>query len=203
VLDLQIEAKKEEVSSLEAGREKLISQVNSYQNGRIENESDRFNVLEGSNVVQPKLIQMVMESKKSLKLLTSGYGLIESQKHGLVESFFTHPLRNKLDFRFLLTQSTLTKQRKLSEELYCRAKKRLKQFEARIASSGTRTTFRYLIKDEQELLLSLRISEDEETSSNIKDASLWTNNKILVKAFLQLFNETWHDSKELQTFIGQ
>jgi hypothetical protein len=75
--------------------------------------------------------------------------------------------------------------------------------ESRVADFGKGCSYRFIIKDGEEILLSLRISKDEETSATIEDTSLWTNNHILVHAFLHLFEEVWADSKEFLPMTRQ
>jgi sugar-specific transcriptional regulator TrmB len=189
VLDLHIKARRNEATNLENSKAHLLSTLDLYQFAKSKPTTDTFMILEGKKAVQSKLALMIHETKKKMDFVTSGYGLAEGYKHGTLDVFLNHPLRNYVSFRILLTESAVTIHGKLASELFLRAKKRMAHFESRVADFGKGCTYRFLIKDEEEMLLSLRISKDEETSATIEDTSLWTNNHILVHAFLHLFEE--------------
>ena len=200
VLDLFIKAKKEETRVLETNRNSLLSQWESLEVKVESRESARFMVIEGRSFVYSKIEQMIQETKDTLCVVTSSRGVVLAYQAGLLEAGFSHPLRNKVRFRFITSLSRENVE--IIKNLIMKAKKVPINVEQRHADLGPRNFPRFVIRDEEELIFFLRTTEDE-SSSTQKDTGLWTNNKVLVRAFKAFFEEMWRDSADFLKKIAE
>jgi hypothetical protein len=168
----------------------LLSQWG-YLEAKIESrESDKFMVIEGRSFVYSKIHQMAQETKDTLCVVTSSRGVVLAYQAGLLEVGFTHPLRNRIRFRFMANLSRDNVE--IIKELIIKGKKTPVNIEPRHTDFGPHNFPRFVIRDDEELIFFLRTIE--ECSSTRKDTGLWTNNKVLVRAFKAFFEELWSDS---------
>ena len=58
-------------------------------------------MIEGRKYVYSKIRQMIQETTKQLSTVTTIPSLIRADHYGLLEAAFSHPLRSKVNFRFL------------------------------------------------------------------------------------------------------
>jgi hypothetical protein len=78
------------------------------------------------------------------------------------------------------------------KDLITKGKKIPLNVEQRHTDFGPHNFPRFVIRDDEELIFFLRTPE--ESSSSQKDTGLWTNNRVLVRAFIAFFEELWSDS---------
>ena len=204
VLDLLIKAKREEAKSMEAGKDDLMSQLNLYQPEDGEAGSDKFMVLEGRNYIYSKIAQMIQETRRTLAVVTSGVGVLQAYRSGLLDYGFDHPLKDEVHFRFLTSLSTIANHIEVTKELLQKAEKVSLYFESRIGDFGTRLFPRFIIKDSDELLIFLKMDEDDASMPIVFEGTgLWTNNQVLVHAFIAFFEDMWRNSKDIQDAIRE
>ena len=196
LLDLQIRAKKEEAKHLQDISEELISQFDSKQPKVNEPLTDRFMVLDGRTYVYSRIGQMVRESKKTLTVVTSNYGIIQAYNAGLFDYGTNHPLKNQIACRFLTNLSNVNTHLEKTREILELMKNTSLNFEYNIGDFGGDLFPRFIIKDKKELLFFLKMAEENPLATQ-RDTGLWTNNKVLVKAFVALFGEMWSKSKNV------
>jgi sugar-specific transcriptional regulator TrmB len=200
VLDLFIKSKKEETRILETKRSSWLSQWRSLEVKMESPESDKFMVIEGRNLVYSKIQQMIQETKDNLYVVTSSRGVVLAYQAGLLEAGFSHPLRNRIRFRFITSLSR--ENIEIIKDLIMKGKKTPLNVEQHHTDFGPHNFPRFVIKDDEELIFFLRTT-DEESSSSHKDTGLWTNNRVLVRAFKAFFEELWSDSVDFFTRITE
>jgi len=153
-------------------------------------------VLEGRAHVYSKIGQMVQEAKNTLVVVTSNYGMIQAFYSGLLNYGFDHPLKDKMHFRFLTSLSQNDNQIEVTKEILNKAKRSSLLFEYNIGDFGAGLFPRFIIKDKNELLFFLRMAE-ENSYTNSGDTGLWTNNSVLITAFIAFFGEMWSKSRDI------
>lgn len=196
VLDLLVESKKEEAKNVEASKKELVSQLSTYRSAPAPFNPDKFIVLEGRNYIYSKIAQMIQSAKKTADVVSSGRGVIEAYRSGLFDSGFNHPLKEKVFFRFLTSFSTVAKHHQEARESLKQAKEASLNFDSRIGNFGAGDFLRFVLKDDDELLVFLKMSETEISVSK-NDTGLWTTNKVLIQAFSVAFEHMWRNSQPI------
>ena len=199
VLDLFIGAKEEEARILKTKRNSLLSQWRSLEIEMKSRESDKFMVIEGRNLVYSKIQQMVKETKDTMCVVTSSRGVVLAHQAGLIMAVFNQALRNRSRFRFLANLSIDNLQ--IIKDLVRKVKRNQMNIELRHTDLGQHFFPRFLIRGNEELIFFLRTAEDE--TSTQKDTGLWTNNKVLVRAFKAFFEKMWIDSIDFLERISE
>jgi sugar-specific transcriptional regulator TrmB len=199
VLDLFIGAKEEEARVLKIKRNSLLSQWRSLEIKMKSRESDKFMVIEGRSLVYSKIQQMVKETKDTLCVVTSSRGVVLAHQAGLITAVFNNTSRKKSRFRFLANLSKDNLQ--IIKDLIRRGKKNQMNIEHRHTDLGQHFFPRFLIRDDEELIFFLRTTEDE--TSTRRDTGLWTNNKVLVRAFKAFFEKLWINSIDFLERISE
>jgi sugar-specific transcriptional regulator TrmB len=197
LIDFLINAKKEEARNLEASKKDIVSQLDVYQPDSCELGSNKFMVLEGRGLIYSKITQMIQETKKTLFVVTSGTGVIEAYRSGLLEYGFNHPRRKEVHFRFLTSFSTIANNIEFTREMLKRAETNSLCLESRIITFGAELFPRFLIRDEDEVVVFLRPTKSND-STDKNDAGLWTNNQVLVHAFMAFFEAMWRNSADIK-----
>ncbi|HLN89597.1 MAG TPA: helix-turn-helix domain-containing protein, partial [Candidatus Binatia bacterium] len=100
LIDLNIKAKREEAALLENTKKELLGYWKNINLNASEQALEAFTVIEGSHKIYPRISQMIKETKKQFCAVTSVPSLIQAEKHGVLDSAFSHPSRSKIQFRF-------------------------------------------------------------------------------------------------------
>ena len=195
VLDCLIRTKRDEAKGLEASKDDLMSQFNLCQPEDGEASSDRFMVIEGRNYIYSRIAEMIQETKESLAVVTSGYGVIQAYRFGLLDYGFSQ--KENVHFRFLTSLSTVADHIKVTKELLRKAEEASLCFDSRIGDVGAGYFPRFLIRDGTELLIFLKMDINDKSDS-IEDTGLWTNNRVLVHAFSVFFEDMWRNSTDIK-----
>ena len=196
LLNLQIRTKKEEAKSLEERMEELIAQFDIKQPEVEKTSVDRFMVLDGIANIYSKIGQMIQQAKKTVIVVSSNYGIISAYNAGLFDYGFNHPLKDKLWSRFLTNLSAIGTQIETTKEIIDKMKRTPLNFEYNIGDFGAGLFPRFVLKDENELILFLKMAE-ENPSVIQNETGLWTNNQVLVHAFIAFFEEMWSKSRKI------
>ncbi|MGZ4850556.1 MAG: TrmB family transcriptional regulator [Candidatus Bathyarchaeia archaeon] len=197
VLDFFVDAKKEEARNLEARKKELIAQLDLYQPDNRETISNKFMVLEGRSYIYSRIAQMIQGTEKTLLVVSSGAGVVEAYRSGLFDHVFNNPAKKEVFFRFLTSFSTIANNVEVAKDMLRKAEKNSLSFGSRIGNFGAESFPRFVIKDTNELLIFLRMTENE-FSTDQDDTGLWTNNLVLVHAFLAFFEDLWRNSIDLK-----
>ena len=202
VLNLMIASKKEEAKNLEGRKDELISQLGSYRPENNKADENRFIVLEGRTYLYSKISQMIHSAKKTVNVISSGRGVNEAYHSGLFEEGFYLPQKEKVFFRFLTSFSTVAQHHREAKEVMAQAKQASMNFESRICNFEWGNFLRFVLKDDDELLLFLKNSEIT-NSMDENDTGLWTTNKVLIQTFSIAFEHIWRNSMHILDKLKQ
>jgi sugar-specific transcriptional regulator TrmB len=197
VLDLFIRAKMEETQRLQQSKDEILS---NWQSLKIaENDtSAKFTVVEGRSYIYSRIQQMIQEAKNRILTITTVSGLMQADQHGIFDAIFKHPLKSKIQFRFLseLSKQNVNAMKALLKET---AKAKL-NVEGRNPDLGLSMFPQMIIRDEEEALFFIR-PRTETSIIEQDDVCLWTDCKTLVQAFTAVFEELWRNSTDIQEKI--
>jgi sugar-specific transcriptional regulator TrmB len=191
-LDLFSKAKMEEARSIQQNKDNLLSDWRSIVIKEADDKSAKFTVIEGRKYVYSKIQQMIQETKRQLSTVTTVSGLIRADQYGLLDAAFNHPLKSKVQFRFLTELSEMNTD--TMSGLLEKAPKAGFNLKGRNPELGLKLSPRMVIRDNEELLYFI-------TSPNEDDSCLWTTCKELVSSFVAVFDELWCNSTDIEKTI--
>jgi sugar-specific transcriptional regulator TrmB len=191
-LDLFAKAKMEEAKSIQQSKNEILTDWQSIVIKEAEDKSARFTVIEGRKYVYSKIQQMIQETKKQLSIVTTVSGLIRADQYGLLDAAFNHPLKSKVQFRFLTELSELNLD--AMNSLLEKAPKTGFNLKGRNPELGLKLSPRMVIRDNEELLFFI-------TPPTENDSCLWTTCEELVRSFMAVFDELWRNSTDIEKTI--
>jgi sugar-specific transcriptional regulator TrmB len=188
-LDLFAKAKMEEAKSIQQSKDEILTDWQSIVIQEAEDKSARFTVIEGRKYVYSKIQQMIQETKKQLSTVTTVPGLMRADQYGLLDAAFNHPLKSKVQFRFLTELSELNLD--AMNSLLEKAPKTGFNLKGRNPELGLKLSPRMVIRDNEELLFFI-------TPQTEDDSCFWTTCKELVRSFMAVFDELWRTSTDIE-----
>jgi sugar-specific transcriptional regulator TrmB len=194
VLDLSIKAKRDEAAQMERTRKEILNCWKSISKPQLETSMEKFVVIEGNNRIYSKISRMIKETKNQLSVVTTVSGLLRADRFGLFDTVFAHPLRSKIQFRFLtdLSNQNLDAMKTLLKK----TPKTKFNLKGRNPDLGIQVAPRMVIRDAEEIIFFMTPRTD--TSAAGKDeVCLWTNCKELVNAFTAVFEDSWRNSTDI------
>ena len=198
VLDLSIKAKRDEAVQMENTRQEILSYWKSIHQSKLEPQLEKFVVIEGNRRIYPKIFQMIKGTKNQFSAVATVAGFLRADQFGLFDAISTHPLRSKIDFRFIteLSSEDLSSAKAMVEKL---PKTRL-NLRGRIPELGLQLSPRMVIRDSEEALFFItpRIGKSIEGKDEV---GLWTDCKELVLSFLGIFENMWRDASDIRKKI--
>ena len=119
LLDLFIKAKMDETQRLQQNKDEILAE---WQTVTIEencNATPKFAVIKGRNYIYPRIQQMIQETQNHLSAITTASGLIQAYQFGLFDTGSKHPLKSKIQLRFLtiLSEQNMTTMKTLFREM--------------------------------------------------------------------------------------
>jgi sugar-specific transcriptional regulator TrmB len=197
VLDSFLKAKREEVDSIEKSKENLLKDWKNINKTELAPPVEKFVVLEGNKIIYARISQMIRDTKTQLSSITTVSGLMRADQFGLFDAAFHHPLRAKIQFRFIIDLSS--QNLNAVKTLLKRKMKARFNFKGRIPDLHLQSP-RMVIKDEEEILFFIApITGTSPLEQD--DVCLWTNCKSLVQAFNGVFEDSWRNSTDIQKKI--
>lgn len=200
VIECTIKAKRDEAARIESIKQELFDYWKNISRGRPESPLEKFHVIEGSNKIYPKILEMANKAKRQLSTISTVQDLLQAAKYDLLDAVFEHPLKSQVQFRFLteLSEQNVNVMKALLE----RKPKTGVNFKGRNPDLGLRLSPRMVIQDEEEILLF--ITPRAEESSTLQDeVSLWTNSKAIVQMFVAVFEDLWTNSTDIYEKIAE
>ena len=191
-LDLFAQAKMEEAKSIQQNKDNLLSDWQYIGIKEADDKSAKFTVIEGRKYVYSKIQQMIQETKRQLSTVTTVSGLIRADQYGLLGTAFNHPLKSKVQFRFLTELSEMNTN--AMSGLLEKAPKTGFNLKGRNPELGLKLSPRMVIRDNEELLYFI-------TPPTEDDSCLWTTCKELVRSFVAVFDELWRNSTDIEKTI--
>jgi sugar-specific transcriptional regulator TrmB len=196
VLDLFIRARVEETQRLQQSKAEILSKWQALDIA--EADTSRFMVIEGRSYIFSKIRQMIEETKNQISTISTVPSLVQADQYGLFEAGFSHPLKSKIQFRFLTELSS--KNVKAMKTLLKETTSAKLNFEGRNPNLGLKLFPRMVIRDEDEAIFFIK-PRTETSIVEKDDMCLWTNCKTLVHAFTAIFEELWRYSTDIQKKI--
>jgi sugar-specific transcriptional regulator TrmB len=195
VLDSFLKAKIEETQRLQQDKDSILSDWQSISIEENNNTPPKFAVIEGRSSIYPKIQQMVQATRKGISVVASVPGLIQGNQFGLFDFAFSHPLKSKIQFRFLteVHSENANAMRTLLKQV-TNAKI---NFEGRKLDSALKLFPRMVIRDEEEILFFITPTMNMSMVEH-EDVCLWTNCKPLLQAFMSVFEQLWRNAIDTQ-----
>lgn len=197
-IDLSIKAKQEEAAQLESTKSELLNYWKKLSTSEAEPTPEKFVVIEGKQKIFLKISQMIKETNSQFSATITVSALARADQYGLFESVIDHPLKSRIQFRFLteLNEQNLNATKTLLKKI----PKIPLQIKSRNSEIGLRLSPRIVIRDEAEILFF--ITPRRGTSDIEQDeVCLWTNCRELVQTFKTVFEEAWQDALEIKKMI--
>ncbi len=195
VLDAFVKAKRDEATLIESTKKDLLLYWKSIGKTKPEVPLEKFVVIEGDSKIYSKISQMIMETKNQLSTISTVPALVRADQMGLFDVVLGHPLRSKLQLRFLTELSGQN-----SSALKVLLEKALKagiNFRGKNPDLGLRPFPRMVIRDEEEVLLLITPRSEASRERQI-DTGLWTNCRTLVQTFSGVFEDLWRNATDTQ-----
>jgi len=192
VLDLFIKAKVEETQRLQRNKKEILSKWQTMD--IIEPDLSKFVVIEGRNYIFSKIRQMIEETKNRISTITTVPSLVQADQFGLFKVGITHPLKSKIQFRFL---TEISKHNINAVKAFMTEAVRAElDIEGRNPDLGLRLFPQLLIRDKEEAIFFITPWNNSSLVEK-DDVCLWTNCKSLVQAFEAIFEELWCNSTDV------
>jgi sugar-specific transcriptional regulator TrmB len=198
VLDLSIKAKRDEAAQMETTRNEILTYWKSIHQPGLEPPTGKFVVIEGDSKIYAKIAQMIRDTKSRLSVVVTVPGLVRADQIGLFDTIFTHPLKSKIQIRFVtdVSNENLNTVKSLLKELHY-SEFNLK---GRNPELGLQSP-RMVIRDNDEILFF--ITPRLNLASAKQDVCLWTDSKELVLAFSAVFEDFWRNSTDIKQKIAE
>ena len=196
LLDLFIKAKVEETQRLQRSKDEILSKWQTLDIA--ETDTSRFMVIEGRNYIFSKIQQMIQETKNQISTITTVPSLVQADNYGLFDAGFGHPLKQKIQFRFL-TELSIQNLEAMKTLMIETTGMKL-SFKGRNPNLGLKLFPRMIIRDQDEAIFFIK-PRTEASIVEKDEVCLWTNCKTLVQAFNAIFEELWRYSTDIQKKI--
>jgi sugar-specific transcriptional regulator TrmB len=197
VLDLFIKSKIEEAQRVQQNKDEILADWQTIAIAEPDEVSAKFTIIEGRSTIYSKIQQMMQETEKQLSFVTTVPSLVRADQFGLFGAAFSHPLRSKIQFRFITD---------LSEQSVNAMKSLLNKkptanfsFKGRTPELGLRLLPQMIIRDEEETMFFIDPKVDSATEKDY--VCLWTNCKTLVNSFSAMFEDLWSNSTDIEKKI--
>jgi sugar-specific transcriptional regulator TrmB/pimeloyl-ACP methyl ester carboxylesterase len=198
-LDLIIKTKKQEAFKVEREKQDLLEDWKTISKTRPAAEYERFVIIEGNKKIHLKMLQMIKETKKHFSGTLTISGLAHAEQYGVFDAAYNHPLKTRIKFQFI------TDVNKENLEAFKLFKPKLKtELDLKARSSITEITLlpRMVIKDKKEVMFFIRPEEGTLTRRQ-GDVCIYTNCKSLADTFNGIFQNSWHNSLDLEAKIRE
>ena len=177
-----VNAEKERIKGLEKQEKdihELWEQIPEFHNQKTEDKEDKFQVLQGINQVQSKIIEMVDNAKKEFLVFGS-----EKDYLRFYHADFLEPLqKSKLDYKLLSSCSDKTNY--VFDDIDRNKVKKLgKDVEDKLC---------FMVRDNEEVIIFMKNA----TFPTQQSVAMWTDSSAIVYSMKLLFGNTWSKSKHI------
>lgn len=199
VLDLSINAKRDEAAQMEITKNEVISYWQTIRKSELDPSLQKFVVIEGNRKIYPKIAQMMKETKNQLSAVATVAGLLRADQFGLFDNFVAQPLNSKIEFRFL-TDFSSNNVNSVKDLLKKIPKTRI-SLRDRSPELGLQLSPRMVIRDDSEALFFIT-PRNSASRNGQNEVGLWTDSKELVLAFAGIFEEMWRNAPVVTSEIA-
>jgi sugar-specific transcriptional regulator TrmB len=196
VIEILAKAKRDEVARIEDSTKDLLGDWKKISKTDVEPSLEKFTVFEGSKKIYQKIANMLEKTKSNLSATSTLSDLVRAEQFGVFDWVYTHPMRYKIEFRFL---TELNKQNLKAIKLLKPKLKAGINIKARNPDLGLTSFPRMVIKDDDEILFFIPPKKDLPPKS--QDLCIHTNCGSLIQAFISVFEELWRHSTDLENKI--
>jgi sugar-specific transcriptional regulator TrmB/CBS domain-containing protein len=200
LMDTFINAKKNEVASLNEQKEALLSSWRAISAPESEYPVAKFSVITGKKKIYSKMLGMIKEAKKGVLILTTGLGLIQEDIAGIFDSLTQPAHKRKVQFQILtdISQDNLKIAERLDKDFA------VENLNITLKHLNLSSKFfpRFLIKDDEDALL-YSPAGDEPSILNLEDEGLWINDKMFISILKAFFVQMWLGAMDAATRIEE
>ena len=200
LLESSIEAKKDEVENLNSQKDSLLSSWRTVSAPESEFNVAKFSVISGKKKIHAKMLNMIAGAEKTVYVLTTSIGVIQEDLGGVFDAVVDAAKKRHLQFKIIADISK--DNRKIMERLNKRISGEETDVECRHLNLNSRFFPRFLIKDEEEVIL-YASSGDEASVLNIEDEGLWINDKMFISILKAFFVQMWQTSVDVTKRIEE
>jgi sugar-specific transcriptional regulator TrmB len=197
VIDSFVKSKREEAAHIEEAKKDLLSDWNKISQSELESSVEKFSVIEGKKKIFHKISQMINETNSQFSMKSTVSDLFETEQFGVFDILDKHPTKSKIQFR-VLTQ--LSKQNLKAMKLLNTKLKPKLDFRGKDPSLGSPTFTRMVIRDNGEIIFFIS-NKKRASLKDGKEVCLCTNCKSIIEAFLDVFEDSWKNSKDIEDQI--
>ena len=177
-----VNAEKERIKGLEKQEQdiqELWDKIPEFHNQKSEDKEDKFQVLQGINQIQSKIIEMVDNSKEKFLVFGS-----EKDYLRFYHADFLEPLqKSKLDYKLL--SACTEKTNYIFDDI---DRNRVKQL-----GKDVEDILCFMVKDNDEVLIFMKNA----IYSTQHAVAMWTDSSAMVYSMKLLFDNTWSKSKNI------
>jgi sugar-specific transcriptional regulator TrmB len=197
VIDSFVKSKREEAAHIEEAKKGLLSAWNKISQSELESSVEKFSVIEGKKKIFHKISQTINETNSQFSMKLTVSDLFEAEQFGVFDILNKHPMKSKIQFRVLtqLSKKNLNAIKLLNTKL----KPKL-DFRGKDPSLGSPTFTRMVIRDNDEIIFFISNKKGASLKDG-KEVCLCTNCKSIIEAFLDIFEDSWKDSKDIEDQI--
>lgn len=203
LIEANLKDKKNEISNLESEKTNIIDYFKSISRKETESPMAKFLIISGRNGIYTKILQMVEQTKKEVSKVTTNLGLIQEDTFGVFDRIL-EIAEEKKDIKFKMLVNISQENLKTIKNILHRNSKNTNNIQWRHAIVASSYYPRFLIKDNEEILLHVS-TRDNQSISN-QDNGLWVASKMFVSILKTSFNDIWSNAvdasdriKELET----
>ena len=201
LLEAHLKDKKSEIENLEAEKTNIINYFKSISKKEPETPMAKFQVVTGRNGIYTKIEQMVNESKKSVAGLTTSLGLIQEDILGILD-IIIESAQEKKDVKFNMLANITNDNLSTIKSIVKRLPTDNANIEWRHTAIGSMNYPRFIIKDDEEILLYMT-TKDQQITPLKEDNGLWVASKMFVSTMKSSFMEIWRNAINVNARINE
>jgi sugar-specific transcriptional regulator TrmB len=204
-----IKTKRDETSFLEENENALLTQWKSTNLQKSTHRVEKFAVIEGRTNIYARVLQMVKKRKQELLAVTTNHGIIQAERAGLIKAGLDKAeilQAMKKEDMMPVSARVLTQISKENINIIRQVGKRVSEkhlnMELRDINSSLKLFPHFYIIDEEEAFFFITPKEDSSLAIR-HETGLWTNSEAFVCTLKALFEELWHDAKDIDEKMSE
>jgi sugar-specific transcriptional regulator TrmB/CBS domain-containing protein len=201
LLEAHLNDKKSEIANLEAEKTNIINYFKSISKKETATPMAKFQVVTGKNGIYTKIEQMINESKKSVSGLTTSLGLIQEDMLGILD-IIIESAQEKKDVKFKMLANITNDNLDTIKDIENRLPTNNANIEWRHTINGSMNYPRFIIKDDEEILLYMT-TKDQQITPLKEDNGLWVASKMFVSTLKSSFSEIWRNAINVNARINE
>ncbi|MDX1813335.1 MAG: CBS domain-containing protein [Candidatus Bathyarchaeia archaeon] len=193
LLESFINAKKNEISSLNGQKESLLSTWRAISAYEVGSQVAKFSVITGKKKIHSKMHNMIEESKKEVLILTTSVGLIQEDLAGIFDSII-QPAQ-KRDVKFQMITDISENNLKVIERINKNFSVANAIVSIRHLNMDAAIFPRFLMKDKEESILYAPVGK-KSSVLKLEDEGLWINDRMFISILKAFFIQMWQNATD-------